>query len=257
MWSYNYSDELYHHGIKGQRWGIRRYQNKDGTLTPAGKKRALKMQNEYTKFSNDKRYRDKDGNLTYSGKKKALKMKETYSELTGGKQLRKFSSSNSRSGHINSKLKSKSKDKSIGEMTDDEIRSKINRIRLENELKSLTPETKSAGQKFIEGLKKQTISMITDKGTKIVGDYVDKKLRDQLGLNEKDEMAKLKKEAEKINYMRQIALGKNYLDSLKPKKTETKNLIGDINDLTDQQVKDMISRLSDEETLVTKLANHK
>lgn len=34
-----YSYELYHHGVKGQRWGIRRYQNKDGSLTPAGKKR--------------------------------------------------------------------------------------------------------------------------------------------------------------------------------------------------------------------------
>lgn len=34
-----YSTELYHHGIKGQKWGIRRYQNKDGSLTPAGKKR--------------------------------------------------------------------------------------------------------------------------------------------------------------------------------------------------------------------------
>lgn len=32
-------DELQHHGIKGQRWGIRRFQKKDGTLTPAGKKR--------------------------------------------------------------------------------------------------------------------------------------------------------------------------------------------------------------------------
>lgn len=31
--------EIYHHGIKGQRWGIRRYQNKDGSLTPAGKKK--------------------------------------------------------------------------------------------------------------------------------------------------------------------------------------------------------------------------
>lgn len=32
-------DELRHHGIKGQKWGVRRYQNADGTLTPAGKKR--------------------------------------------------------------------------------------------------------------------------------------------------------------------------------------------------------------------------
>lgn len=28
-----------HHGIKGQKWGVRRFQNKDGSLTPAGKKR--------------------------------------------------------------------------------------------------------------------------------------------------------------------------------------------------------------------------
>lgn len=35
----NKSDELTHHGVKGQKWGVRRYQNKDGNLTPAGKKR--------------------------------------------------------------------------------------------------------------------------------------------------------------------------------------------------------------------------
>jgi hypothetical protein len=36
---YAKTDELYHHGIKGQKWGIRRYQNPDGTLTEAGRKR--------------------------------------------------------------------------------------------------------------------------------------------------------------------------------------------------------------------------
>jgi len=32
-------NELYHHGIKGMHWGVRRFQNPDGTLTDAGKRR--------------------------------------------------------------------------------------------------------------------------------------------------------------------------------------------------------------------------
>lgn len=38
--------ELYHHGIKGQRWGVRRFQNKDGSYTPAGIKRYQKSLNK-------------------------------------------------------------------------------------------------------------------------------------------------------------------------------------------------------------------
>ena len=39
MWVCTRQNELYHHGIKGQKWGIRRYTNKDGSLNAAGKKR--------------------------------------------------------------------------------------------------------------------------------------------------------------------------------------------------------------------------
>lgn len=39
MTYYHNLSELYHHGIKGQRWGVRRFQNSDGSLKAAGKKR--------------------------------------------------------------------------------------------------------------------------------------------------------------------------------------------------------------------------
>ena len=39
------SDDLYHHGIRGQKWGVRRYQNPDGTLTNEGKERYGTVEN--------------------------------------------------------------------------------------------------------------------------------------------------------------------------------------------------------------------
>lgn len=44
------NNELYHYGIKGQKWGVRRYQNKDRSLTNAGKKRySFEDENFHTK----------------------------------------------------------------------------------------------------------------------------------------------------------------------------------------------------------------
>ena len=73
--------ELYHYGVKGQKWGVRRYQNKDGSLTPAGKeryddsqpkksKRRLKLEEKYRNSGMSPR----DAELTAAKRIKAEKI---------------------------------------------------------------------------------------------------------------------------------------------------------------------------------------
>ena len=47
-------NEFYHWGVKGMKWGVRRYQNPDGTLTPAGRRRLEKKDQKWAKKKTEK-----------------------------------------------------------------------------------------------------------------------------------------------------------------------------------------------------------
>ena len=82
------NDYIYHHGVKGQRWGIRRYQNEDGSLTEEGKKRygtvGLKevslerIQNDRKSYMDKLSSTAKDLKKADELEKKAYKLAEKY-----------------------------------------------------------------------------------------------------------------------------------------------------------------------------------
>lgn len=79
-------DELQHHGIKGQKWGVRRFQNADGSLTTAGKQRA-----SATKKRTDAKNR---GTLTNA------QLKQKIERLQLEKQLRELTNAEVHSGRV-------------------------------------------------------------------------------------------------------------------------------------------------------------
>lgn len=126
-------DELTHWGIKGMRWGIRRYQNKDGSLTPAGRKK-LKAEGEKLKeqervLKNRKSTKAKFDRL--EAKRKALDdEKKALDEVDQNPKKLK----------LGKKKSEQPAQKTMKDMTDEELINAINRKRLEDTYNQLHPK---------------------------------------------------------------------------------------------------------------------
>ena len=110
------TNDIWHYGIMGMKWGIRRYQNSDGTLTAAGKRRKKKEEK-------------------LRAKEERKQAKQVDKEI---RQERAYASKNRRS------------------LSDEELATRVKRLEQERKLKNLTDEDVATGRTAVKSFLKTT-----------------------------------------------------------------------------------------------------
>lgn len=141
-----YQDELYHHGIIGMKWGVRRYQNKDGTLTKAGKKR-------YSDSEKDARKKNQKAIIDKAFEKTVKTGKDKPNISPAEAMARNASNAISNTKTVANAFRSmsnKSSKPDLSHMSDAELKDRVNRMQLERSYLSLTSDEVSRGRKYFD-----------------------------------------------------------------------------------------------------------
>lgn len=153
-------NELMHWGIKGMKWGIRRYQNKDGSLTPAGKKRYDK---EMAKLKEEEKIA-KNKLRTQAKLNKLDEKRKEIEALKSGKPIAKSTKQHSKP--------------SVKDMSDEELRQTVNRLLMEQQYAKLNPQQVSVGQKFVKKVMNDVVApAATEVGKNVLKDAMTKAVK--------------------------------------------------------------------------------
>ena len=160
-------EELYHYGILGQKWGIRRYQNADGTFTSEGRERMLAKARKYESKAN-----------TTIGESNGAKRKRAKRNQKAKDARYEVKKSDLKKARL--KKSENNAKRSVKDMSDDELKREIARAKLENEYNQLHPKHVSAGQKFASYVFKR---MILPSATSVGTAYFTKVGKQWLGIS--------------------------------------------------------------------------
>ena len=224
-------DELTHWGIKGMRWGIRRYQNKDGTMTAAGKKRyneeLAKVRQEEKTVKNRTAVQNRLDRLT-ARQKAVAEQKKALDEANKKPKKEKLE-----------EKPAQPKKKKMSEMDDIELANAIRRVQMEKQYEALTAEERVAkGDSFAKRFMEESVApAIKDAGRTLIRDKLLQLGKEKLGLNEEkvpDYVEALSKEVKKLNLEKQYKNLKEEASKAAEKTADTpaaKQLKQDVADL--------------------------